>query len=56
MHVYLAAPYASRDQLRDYAAQLTRIGFTVTSSWLKESHEINEGTINAAPAPVLAPK
>lgn len=48
MKVYLAAPYAARDTVRSYAAELTRIGFTVTSSWLNETHEINAGTIGAA--------
>lgn len=50
MKVYLAAPYAARETVRDYAAQLTRIGFTVTSSWLDEKHEINAGTSGAATA------
>lgn len=48
MRVYLAAPYASRATVKEYAAQLTRIGFTVTSSWLEETHEINSGTTGAA--------
>lgn len=50
MKVYLAAPYGSRDTLRDYRDQLTRVGFTVTSSWLTETHDINEGTQGAATA------
>lgn len=50
MKVYLAAPYGSRETIRDYAAQLRRIGFTVTSSWLDEQHEINAGTQGAAVA------
>jgi nucleoside 2-deoxyribosyltransferase len=50
MKVYLAAPYGSRDTIRGYAHQLTRVGFTVTSSWLDEQHEINNGTQGAATA------
>jgi nucleoside 2-deoxyribosyltransferase len=46
--VYLAAPYAARDQVKDYAAELTRIGFTITSTWLNETHDINAGTTGAA--------
>lgn len=48
MKVYLAAPYAARDSIRDKAAQLKRIGFTVTSTWLQETHEINAGTVGPA--------
>lgn len=50
MKVYLAAPYGARDTIRDYAAQLHRIGFEVTSTWLNEQHEINAGTQHAAAA------
>lgn len=48
MNVYLAAPYAVRDVVRGLATELTRIGYTVTSTWLKETHEINAGTKGAA--------
>lgn len=48
MRVYLAAPYQSRDQIKTYGQELERIGFTVTSSWLDEKHDINEGTTGAA--------
>jgi nucleoside 2-deoxyribosyltransferase len=48
--VYLAAPYGSRDTIAGYAAELTSIGITVTSSWLAEKHEINDGTQGAATA------
>lgn len=48
MKVYLAAPYASRETVAGYAAELTRIGFTVTSSWLGETHDINPTTTGAA--------
>lgn len=50
MRIYLAAPYAARAQVRQYAAELERIGFTVTSTWLEETHEISSGTIGAATA------
>jgi nucleoside 2-deoxyribosyltransferase len=48
MNVYLAAPYAARAQARRYAAELTRLGYNVTSSWLEETHEISDGTTGAA--------
>lgn len=48
MKVYLAAPYGSRSQIAAYAAELTRVGFTVTSRWLREEHEITPGTQKAA--------
>lgn len=48
MKIYLAAPYASRDAIRTYAAEIRSIGITVTSSWLDEEHEINAGTEGAA--------
>lgn len=50
MRVYLAAPYAARDRVRLYRDELTRLGVKVTSSWLHESHDINDGTIGAATA------
>ena len=48
LHVYLAAPYAARDGIRQYADELRSIGMTVTSSWLDEQDEIGAGTIDAA--------
>jgi hypothetical protein len=48
MRVYLAAPYGSRETVRGYAQQLSRIGFTVTSRWLDEQHDITPGTEKAA--------
>jgi nucleoside 2-deoxyribosyltransferase len=48
MRIYLAAPYAARAQVREYAAELERIGFTSSASWLEETHEINSGTTGAA--------
>lgn len=48
MRVYLAGPYAKREQLRAYGEELTRVGFTVCSSWLEETHEINAGTVDSA--------
>jgi len=50
VRVYLAGPYRSRDQLRRLAAELTDLGFYVTSRWLEETHEINPGTEGAAVA------
>ena len=48
MRVYIAAPYAAREQVRGYATELTRVGFTTSSTWLDETHEINAGTLGAA--------
>lgn len=48
MRLYIAAPYGSRDTVRLYAEQLTHIGYTVTSTWLEETHEITPGTEGAA--------
>ena len=47
---YLAGPYAARDRLREFAADLDMMLVDVTSSWLKETHEINSGTTGAATA------
>jgi nucleoside 2-deoxyribosyltransferase len=48
MKVYLAAPYACRDGLRGLAAELVKIGMSVTSSWLTEKQAIDAGTVGAA--------
>lgn len=48
MRVYLAAPYAARDSVRQFVDDLRAIGIDCTSSWLDESHEINDGTTGAA--------
>ena len=50
MRIYIAAPYAARDQLRRYADSLKSWGHTVTSSWLEASHEIGPGSLETAPA------
>ncbi|HSV38716.1 MAG TPA: hypothetical protein VLI04_08150 [Nocardioidaceae bacterium] len=47
---YLAAPYAARERVAEYARDLVRHGIDVTASWLDETHEINEGTTGAATA------
>lgn len=47
--VYLAAPYAKRDSIRDLVLpDLAKVDATHTSSWLEEEHEITDGTIGAA--------
>lgn len=46
--VYIAAPFAARDALRDHASQLMRIGMTCTSDWLQDQNEI-PAAIGAAP-------
>ena len=50
MKIYLAAPYATRPQVKARATELTRIGYTVTSRWLNEKHAVNDATVGAAPA------
>jgi hypothetical protein len=50
IYVYLAAPYAARDLMRGYRSELAGINIGVTSSWLNDQVEINEGTLGAAPA------
>lgn len=50
MRIYLAGPYSKREQLRAYGDELTRVGFTIASTWLEETHEINAGTTGAASA------
>lgn len=50
MKVYLAAPYGAREYVKTCADELSRIGFMVTSSWLDETHEINDGTEGPAAA------
>lgn len=49
MRVYIAAPYAARAQAKAYADELGRIGIAVVSRWVDETHEIGNGTVNAAP-------
>lgn len=48
MKVYIAAPYAARAQAADYANELRRIGYHVTSRWLAEAHSIDSTTVGAA--------
>ena len=50
MKVYLAGPYGARETIRGYAWQLRNEGFSCTSSWLEEQHEINAGTQGPAAA------
>lgn len=40
MKIYLAARYSRRDQMRELAAELRRLGHTVTSRWLGGTHEL----------------
>jgi nucleoside 2-deoxyribosyltransferase len=54
MRVYLGAPYAARDHLRPLADELRAAGFTVTSTWLDETHQINAFTVGAAVAETQA--
>ena len=38
--VYLAASYGRKDEVREYAYQLVKLGYTITSRWLTDNHEI----------------
>ena len=50
MKVYIAAPYALRDVLRQaYLSQLEDAGHTCMSSWLNESVPIGSTTTGSAP-------
>lgn len=46
--VYLAGPYAARDRLNAFAADLRSMLVEVTASWLDETHDITPGTVDAA--------
>ena len=50
MKVYLAGPYGARKTIAAYRDELHTIGIEVTSSWLAETTEINDGTTGAATA------
>lgn len=50
MNVYLAGPYAARTMIKSYADELEAIGYKVTATWLNETHDINDGTTDAAAA------
>lgn len=49
MRIYIAAPYAVRDELRVFAQALNEDGHIVTSTWLDATHEIHAGTLETAP-------
>lgn len=49
MRIYIAAPYAVRDEMRPFADALTVDGHIVTASWLDATHEIHAGTLGTAP-------
>ena len=38
--VYLAASYGRRDEVRRYGYRLERLGYTITSRWLTDDHNI----------------
>lgn len=51
MKLYLAAPYAARDYVRDYAAPtLRQQGHTMTSKWLLATRAITPATLGTAAA------
>ena len=50
MRVYIAAPYAARNQCRAFAVVLRSEGIEVTSTWLEETTEISASTVGPASA------
>lgn len=50
MKVYIAAPYALRNTLREYAVRLQTAGHLCTSSWLTEAKPITSATVGNAAA------
>jgi nucleoside 2-deoxyribosyltransferase len=49
MRIYLAAPYAVRDELRALANELEDGGHQISASWLEATHAIHSGTLATAP-------
>lgn len=41
LRIYLAAPYISRMELCRYVEELTRLGHTVTSRWLRGENQVH---------------
>ena len=51
MKLYLAAPYAARDWVREVAVpQFTKAGHTYTSEWLLATRAITPATLGTSPA------
>lgn len=51
MKLYLAAPFAARDYVRDYAAPtLRQQGHTTTSGWLQSSRPLEPENLGTSPA------
>jgi len=46
MNIYLAARYGRRLELCTYADQLIAMGHTVTSRWLRGSHDAADGDVS----------
>lgn len=49
MKIYLASRYSRRDQMRELAAELTRMGHEITSRWLETEWVNRPGDGAAAP-------
>ena len=50
MNIYLAAPYAARDDLRaGVVPALRKAGHEITSNWVFAEHKIHRGVLDAAP-------
>lgn len=48
MRIYIAAPYAVRNELRVPAQELREAGHEPTATWLNAAHEITPGTLETA--------
>ena len=49
MHIYLAARYSRFSEMQQYAAQLTDLGYAVTSRWILGDHDIRAHWQSEAP-------
>ena len=50
MKVYLAARYSRRDEMREIADTLEKMGHVITSQWIDTNWEVTEKGSSAAPA------
>lgn len=48
MKIYIAAPFAARDLVRDYAERMEKRGHECTSTWASTTREINDASLGAS--------
>lgn len=51
MRIYLAARYSRREELLDYAHDLTSTGHTITSRWLNGNHQVSDAGLSEEGTP-----